>query len=1234
MTVPASDRPPARVAMFCSTEDHVGQTTTLVNVALVLAERGRRVLIVDDRGGQVRARHYLDALARSSHESAPVTPYVGHVTQQGHAAGAAVPVAEYETRAGSGRVGLITIDSPDGAGLARFARPGSPERRAFAGYHYVLIDAPMTWTDAELDGIGGLPDLVVACFTLNSWSIEGAADLARRVRARAAKPVTVIAAGLKADTQMRDQLRTARAFVRTVFEGGSDDGFHYVEIPYHASYVNAKHLPAEPAPGTAKGLRANFAQLADELDVRRPTEISRATVVYTPRHHRWAEWITAQLAGCDIEATALPAARFNGLPPAPGSALLMIAPTDADEHAVGVLARLLHPGIRLVLVDELTPAPRLSHHEQLDLRRTTEPEAVVRLRRALRLRPAEGSAAVSVPFPRLPERANLAPRDPGFVGRDAVIDAVRAALRSGGGACVLHGEPGIGKSALVREFCHRYGGDYDLVWSLSATSRESVQDGLRELADRLDLPGTGDVVASVLAKLAGADVGRWLLVYDDAAGRGVLDGLVPENTTHGDIVVTARAADALPAARPVPVPSLSAAEARAMLSARVQGLTDLHAELVGQTVGYVPLTLGLAAAWLQINVEWEQSENRMPDTAVQKSVARFSEEFRRAQHAVVAEPDGAALPRAMLEMTLDLLARDPGVEVWRREPIGGGGPVWLLETCAILAPGGVPLDLLKAPAMQHALVGVAASAPSALSDPLVIDVVLWSLARHGLIEVDLSRSISRVRQHPVLSELVVGRMGAARRDARVKELREVLSRYSAEAKAGGRRREDAVAESHLAVLTPWRDRRPEVRQWLLRQLLHLVRRYDRLSLERALELGKEAEAAWRDDDDSPEYLRLLDLLAQIHRELRQYPEARRRARQALRAQRAILGLDHPRSLLSGDHYGSVLRTMGEFRQARTEVARVLRSLRRLLGPGHPAALQVEHNLAFAEVLTDNPRSALKRLQDQFNQLRAMGGEYDEEAWRIANTLAYCHRVLGQYQESFSLLKGFLRRRGLLEAGNVPAREALLAEIGLAVSERRLRLRHRGPEAARERHERVLADLLKNQGEDALATVACLAGLAADLHSLGKHLDAVEHASRCRATLSRRLGADHPFTHACAVNLSVYRRAVGGADDVAEAEELARNSHERLTARLGATHPWTLAAATSLANLAVDRGDLEYAAALDEEVVHGFDELGLASHPDRGLAARNRDDSQARQRSEPTRDRPPRDDIDVELPGGI
>ena len=68
--------------------------------------------------------------------------------------------------------------------------------------------------------------------------------------------------------------------------------------------------------------------------------------------------------------------------------------------------------------------------------------------------------------PGMPPVWNLDPRNPAFVGRDSLLDAVRLRLGSAPRAPVLalHGIGGVGKTQLAAEFAHRFAADYDLVW--------------------------------------------------------------------------------------------------------------------------------------------------------------------------------------------------------------------------------------------------------------------------------------------------------------------------------------------------------------------------------------------------------------------------------------------------------------------------------------------------------------------------------------------------------------------------------------------------------------------------------------------------------------------------------------------------------------------------------------------------------------------------------------------------
>ena len=319
--------------------------------------------------------------------------------------------------------------------------------------------------------------------------------------------------------------------------------------------------------------------------------------------------------------------------------------------------------------------------------------------------------------------------------------------------------------------------------------------------------------------------------------------------------------------------------------------------------------------------------------------------------------------------------------------------------------------------------------------------------------------------------------------------------------------------------------------------------------------------------------------------------------------------------------------MGEFEEARDAERHVLRELRELLGLHHPDTGRAMYNLAISEALAGDPARALELARARYALRVDLGGEGDATAARTAIAMARYHRELGQLNESFDLLKRVLGHIGSPRAAT-PARptlDVLRAESGLAITERRLG----APLDARERDERILADLRAHQGDRNHVTLISMAGLAADLDALGKHEAAVERARSCLAGLRATLGADHPYARVCEVSLGAYLR---NSDELVEATETGETALDRLAARLPPAHPWILAAAVALANTMVLRGRLDRAAELEERAWSGFAEAGMPDHPNAKVAAKNLLDTRSRMAGETSYGRAVRSDIDLEIPG--
>lgn len=1218
-------------AVFLAASENLGLSTTLRNAGDILAEGNRSVLLVDARSGAAAT-------------GAPLPP-----PEPGHVHTAAVP---------------------DRQALSALA--DDPVARS---YDHVLIAAPFPEAPevAEPAEAVAFADAFVLCFAMTAWSIDGAGALAEEVTARRAdRPVRLLTLGLKSYVGVHDRLRDARERVRRKFrplaQALGEPDVPFIEIPYNPVYEDSRSLAVKvEEAGTVLGLRPYYERLADWLRARRTARLRDVVVVHSARHAGWAAWLRDRLAAKDVRTELRRADTYTGERPDEGAALLFLSPDDADDTLLAQLAELSHTDVRIVLVDEAFPHPEAAHHERIDLRGAGEEEALRLLYAGLGLGFADPADTVGgAPFPRLPEISNVAPHSPGVVGRDAVLTALDDRLRAAGadGSClVLHGRSGWGKSETARELCHRIGPGYDVVWWVRAWERTRVERGLARLAGRLGTPGerlgaaSQGTVSRLLARLSrpGADAASWLLVYDGVTDPADLRGLLPVPHERGHVLITSRLAPAPenashtdgssagrpPHLAPFPMPAMNPDEARALIAERVPDITESHARQVAGVLDFVPHALHIAAHCLAERTSLHRREGHLNhDASLRAAVEDLLAEYRAHKTELLRETGAVTSVAVMVQVARRFVQTTPGAVAWRAESPDRDAVGWLLDAASLLTGRGMGLELLRSRRILSELArDDDADGPQdpagirhrdedvQLPDEHMVSVALWSLAQVGLIDIDFDRTEQPLAQHHGLRDIIRERMDPAGRRHIESVLRSVLAEYTTHED------EDLPADWAREVysLRLWEDTRPRVRRSLLRHLKALGGRAESADLDRLLDIADRARAEWHLDGDeqSPEFLRLLNLTARAHRLRGDYDRSRQLAQEALGGHRRLLGITHPRTLLSADSYAATLRALGRFEDALLEVRPALEGLTLLLGTKHPATLQIEHNLALTEALTGRFSAALTRLQNRFRRRQAAGGSDDELAWGSADLLAYLYRATGRDGEARDLLRQRLRRLGDSWSG-----ERLRVEVGLAVTERRLadgfpsvRDPRYGYELAHERDLRALRLYLSRFGADRYETLRCQFSYAADLYVLGKADEAEQQARQCTDTLTRLFGPGHPYTGLCHVRHAVCLRATG---DVRSAEEIGRSAVNLLKHKLGRAHSWVAAAENSLAATLAAAGRTEEAAGLAEAALTRLRDLGAAHRPDGRRVRAHLDRLNGVPGSRPA---PPSGyDIDLELPG--
>lgn len=186
-----------------------------------------------------------------------------------------------------------------------------------------------------------------------------------------------------------------------------------------------------------------------------------------------------------------------------------------------------------------------------------------------------------------------------FQGRDGELVGIRQGLVATG-VVAITGLGGMGKTRLALEYALRGKDEYDVRWRIRAGEIASLQDDLVELGRRRGILSQSEDVEhatqEVLAWLKANE--RWLLVFDNAEDREGLRRMLP-SPCPGHVLITSRARAWRGVAEPIEITQLSPAAAKAVLRRRSGQSDDEHADEVARELGYLPLALVQAGAYME-----------------------------------------------------------------------------------------------------------------------------------------------------------------------------------------------------------------------------------------------------------------------------------------------------------------------------------------------------------------------------------------------------------------------------------------------------------------------------------------------------------------------------------------------------------------------------------------------------------------------------------------------------------
>ncbi|GAA2377290.1 hypothetical protein GCM10010404_36790 [Nonomuraea africana] len=1061
-------------------------------------------------------------------------------------------------------------------------------------YDYVLIDSRTGLSDIADICTVHFPDILVDCFTLSDQSIEGAAAVARHIDQRYRdRNIRILPVPMRIEPGEKKKLDAGRAHARRRFAGfpkgvDAEEYWAAIEIPYVPFYAYEETLATfgEVAASPSSILSAyerltsvvtggevtGLPQVSEEVRAQVLAAFERTppdsdeegtlALSYVPEDRMWADWVAALLRRSGMKVVTVSADLPEWERELPGAARVAVLVSPAYQRS---------PRTRHFLDDPPPHVPirvgDLPTHDGVRIDQLGESEAAQVLLRAFGRagqspeHPAE-HGPIGPRYPGTPPRVwNLPPRNAAFTGRSAVLEELRNQLVGTGQAVVLpmalYGLGGVGKTQVALEYAYRFMADYDLVWWVSAEESAGIADNfLDELAPRLGIKQEEATVRAVLESLRrGEPYQRWLLIFDNATELADLGDYLPVGAA-GHVLITSRNPAWSAVAAPLEVDVFSRDESVEHLRRRVEGLAESDAEKVAAALGFLPLAVDQAGAWL--------SETGMPAADY---VQLLETELTRALPTFRGPKPVAATWNISLE------------QLKRRSPAA----VRLLQLCAFFSADPISMTMIYSDEMVRLL----REHDDSLREKLMLGSVIREINRFALARVD--QSDNTIQVHRLVQAVIRSQMDDEAQTKACHDVHTVL--------VGARPRQGDVDDPEnwprYSLIWPHLSpsRAAECGDEDTRQLLIDSVRYSwkRGNFERALDRGRQLEAAWlgAHGGDHWQTLYLRFHLANVLRSQGRYREARQEDEQVVARQRVVLGERHPHTLMTSGSLAADLRGLGEFRQALDLDQNTYAQFKELFGEEHPRTLAAANNLAVSYRLVGDCFSARRIDQDTLERRKAvLGASHPYTLFSQAN-LARDHREAGQFAVSVRLLRSTLA--AYQDVLGDDFLDTLRTAKSLAVSLRKAGAQEEALDLAKETYERYLAHYPGSPETKAaeLEYACCLSAL-----------DDKPRARRIAANLlddfRASLGDTHPYTLVVANNLVTYLRGTGA---VQEARELGERTLEAFTVRLAESHPFTLSCAVNLANCLGDLSELDAAEALERRTADLLSTVLGPLHPD-------------------------------------
>ncbi|WP_420629657.1 FxSxx-COOH system tetratricopeptide repeat protein [Candidatus Leptofilum sp.] len=833
----------------------------------------------------------------------------------------------------------------------------------------------------------------------------------------------------------------------------------------------------------------------------------------------------------------------------------------------------------------------------------------------------EGTINIGLPSFSFPIN-NLPPPNPRFTGRQQHLELLQTTAvkhRSMNGfAQAITGLGGIGKTQLALAYAYRHRQTYDIIWWINGSDATQVESDLLLLGQRLLLPlPANDFPAArqiVLSWLSSTDK-NWLLIYDnvDTLNARQLRPYQPSGAGH--ILITSRNPHWAKQAWVLDVNVFTSQESTAFFQKRLHGASDPALLPLAEALGYLPLALEHAAAYMETR---------------EQTAAFYLKQFKTRRQELWERTEPPDDYHATIATTWDISFKQV-----QKTP----GAAELLALCCFLAPNDIPLFLLSKHSdalrkiewfafflsrktirknlrivLENSM--MRADALSVLRKYSLLNGSEESLNIHQMVQMVYRDRIGREKELEwveLASELLISAFPVDNHDVITRKARRqflphlqclivaansleiadhnlvalnlgagtlLKDSYEYDAAKPYFERGLAISEKVLGTDHP----HTNICLIALGKLLMANGEFDmaRPYFERALTFFEKAMGG-----DHPNTATSLNILGSLLLETGKYEAAKPYYERALAIREEIMGANHPETASSLRSLGSYFMNIGEYEAARPYYERALAIRKEIMGANHPETASSLNSLGV---------------------LLFTKGEYEEARKYFERALAIEEEVMGVNHPGTATNLDNLG--SLFEKIGDYATARLYFERTLAIREEALGVNHldtatslnnlghlfwttRDYAASKPYFERAHAIYHKVLGADHPDTATSLNNLGSLFLRTGDYEEAKSNLERAHAIYHKVLGADHPETALCLNNLGALFRKTGESRTAGLYLERALAIFEKA---LGADHPNTALPLNNLGLLFLKTGDyrearsyLERALAITEKA-HGVEHL--------------------------------------------